>query len=128
MEQTQNQEQVFKAAMLQQQTQEMQQNLEIIENQISELEDFQSSLGNFQKDQEILASLGKGVHLPSKITSDKLFVEVGSGVVIRKTPEETKSVIASQLSRLEDVKLQIDAQIETNARELQNLMNSIQGQ
>lgn len=109
-----NQELLMRASALHQQSQELEQQLEFIEKQINELSDFSKSLSNLSKtsQSEILAPLGKGVFIKSDIKDKKLFVEIGSGVVIRKTPEETSEVITSQISKLNELKAHISSQLD----------------
>jgi len=116
------------ADALQKQIQEMQEHLGIINQQIAELEEFRESLSSLENSEgkEILSSLGKGVHLKTSIKEDKLFVEVGTGILVRKTPKETAEVIREQLKKLIELKLQFSAQMEQNQLSLQTLVAQIE--
>src|SRR3989344_6886921 len=103
-----DQETMLKASFLERQTQELEQYLEFIDSQINELELFKENLAVLSKseEKEILSSLGKGVFLKGNMTEKKLFVEVGSGVVLRKTPKETQETISLQVKRLKELRIQ----------------------
>jgi prefoldin alpha subunit len=121
-------EMLMHADALQKQIQEMQEHLGIINQQIAELEEFRESLSSLENSEgkEILSSLGKGVHLKTSIKEDKLFVEVGTGILVRKTPKETAEVIREQLKKLIELKLQFSAQMEQNQLSLQTLVAQIE--
>jgi prefoldin alpha subunit len=121
-------EMLMHADALQKQIQEMQEHLGIINQQIAELEEFRESLSSLENSEgkEILSSLGKGVHLKTSIKEDKLFVEFGTGILVRKTPKETAEVIREQLKKLIELKLQFSAQMEQNQLSLQTLVAQIE--
>ena len=122
------QEIFFKASLLERQSQELQQNLQLIENQISELEQFKENLDYFSKNEEkkMLSQLGKGIFVRTSLESKELLVEVGSGVVVKKTPEETIKIIESQISKLNEAKLSIQAQLESYNKDLAQIIKDIQ--
>ncbi|HLC31652.1 MAG TPA: hypothetical protein VJK51_03215, partial [Candidatus Nanoarchaeia archaeon] len=93
-----DQEQLQKAQMLEYHLKQTEQQLELVKQQYAELEQTQAQLEALETNdtKEILASLGKGLYLPTTIREKRLFVEVGAGVIVRKTPEETKKVVQEQ--------------------------------
>ena len=122
-------QQIILASQLEKKHQELEQSLQLADTQIQELEQFKDNLGFLikSKEKEILSSLGKGVFLKSKIQDkEKLFVEVGSNVIVKKTPEETKKIVENQIRRLNEANLQIVAQLEVCHKQLQNLMANIE--
>ncbi len=124
------QELIVQANLMEQQARELEGNLQIIDNQINELEQFLDGLGFLIKtrNKEILASVGKGVYVSSKIEKmDKLFVEVGAGVVVQKTPEDTAEVVKNQISRLKEARFQINAQLGIYREKLGEILDKING-
>ncbi|MAE49521.1 prefoldin subunit alpha [Candidatus Pacearchaeota archaeon] len=118
----------MQASQIEQQSQQAQQHLQMIEEQIKELDDFKSHLDSLKgkKDQELLAGLGKGVFVKTDLTSDQLYVNVGSGVVVQKTPDQAKTTIDSQIKQLQEARLHITAQIETMNQQLMSLFQEVQ--
>ena len=123
-----DQELFFKASILEKQSQELQENLILIERQVSELEQFNESLKDFSssKEKTMLSPLGRSVFVSTEIKDKNLFVDVGSGVVVRKTPEETMKVIKSQIGKFKDAEASIKAQIELHNKELQSILQEFE--
>ena len=121
---------IYRAQMLQKESEESERNLQMVEEQISELELFEKNLGELKdsKGKEMLASLGKGVYIKSDIKEEKLFVEVGAGVVVRKTREETKKTIEGQIRRLKEVRIQLIGQLEEFKMSFGEMVREIEGE
>ena len=109
---------------------ELEEKINIIDRQISELQSFQIHIGEIDKnkEKEILAPLGKGVFIKSEIKDKKLFVDIGAGVLVRKSPKEAREVIEDQLRKLVEMSQEIHQQIEITNQELQNLVRGIEGE
>ncbi len=123
-----NEELLVRAQTLQNESQEVEQNIKIINEHIEDLAKFAENLDSLDKseEKEILASIGRGVYIKSKIDEDKkLFVEIGAGIIVKKTPAETKKVIAEQLKKFEEAKLQLRTQLELYAREFRKMVEDL---
>ena len=116
------------ARALQEKSEETELGLVFVEEQIRELELFQENLKLFEQGdkKEILASIGRGVSIPAQITDTTLFVEVGAGVVLRKTPAETRTIIREQLTKFDSVRAQLQQQLQLCVGELEMMMKDIQ--
>ena len=123
-----NQETIMKANFLQKESQEMEQRLEMVENQIQEYESFNESLKELSKsnETEILSSLGKGVHIPAQLKSKELFVEVGQGFLVKKKISEVLETIEEQSKRLKDARMQMRTRIEIYNSALQGIVSQIE--
>ena len=112
----------------QEQSRDIEEKLQIVEQQISELQNFKISLDELEKNKnrEILASLGKGVYIKSDIKDEKLFVDVGSGVLIRKSLDKTKDIIEEQTKRINEMKMQLTAEKETISENMKNIIEEIE--
>lgn len=113
---------LLRLSILEQEARKLQEQIQIINQQISELEILNSSLNNLENEKEILANLGKGIFVKSKIKEKELFVNVGSGIILKKTPEETGKIIKKQIVQLEEIKKNLFNGIEQINRELQDLI------
>lgn len=123
-----SQEILMKASMLQQQSQELEQQLEFVNKQILELDDFSLSLKHLigTDEKEMLSSIGKGVYLKTNLADKQLFVEVGAGIVLRKTPQETRKIIDDQIRRFIEMRTQLEAQLSLYHASLSSLIAEIE--
>lgn len=123
-----NQELLLQASMLEKQSENIQRNLEIIEREIVELEQFNSSLDCLikEKDKSVLASMGRGIYLKTTLEEKKLFVDVGSGVVVRKSPEDAKKIIENQVKQLREARASLLYQLEASNSGLGQLIAEIE--
>ena len=122
------QEKIAYITNIENQARQFEDNLQLIDNQIHELEEFTKNLDFIvkSKEREMLSSLGRRVYMKTKIEDkNKLFVDIGAGVVLRKTPEEAKDIVNEQISRLQDFRKQIASQLELYYKELEDFIRSI---
>lgn len=129
METKDRQELLMRASFIKQQSDEVEQHLEFVNKQISELDEFSRGISFLIDSQEksSLSPLGKGVYLKTSIETKKLFVEVGSGVVVRKTPEEAKKVIESQIRKFKEMQVQLSGQLEIYHHALAKSLEELEG-
>lgn len=127
-EESEAQELIMKASLLQKQAEELGNNVEYIEKQIEELKSLSENLDAFKdaEGKEVISSIGKGVYAKTSLVDKKLFVEVGSGVLIKKTPEETQKVIESQLKKFNEIKFQLKGQQEIYSHLLHDAISEIE--
>ena len=123
-----DQEKIAYITNVENQARQFEENLQLIDNQINELGEFIKNL-NFiikSKEKDMLSSLGRRVYLKAKIEDkEKLFVDIGAGVVLKKTPEETLTIVREQITRLQDVRVQIASQLESYYKELENFIRNV---
>ena len=124
-------ESLIKIASLEQHYKQMQENLALVDNQILELGQFKESLLHIinTKEKEMLSSLGKGIHIKTLIDNkNKLYVHVGANVIVKKTPQETLKVLDNQITIFKEARLQIAAQLNNYAEQLNTLVSQIENQ
>ena len=122
------QELLMAASEIHQQAKDTEEKLSFIETQISELEEFTSNLDILisTEEKESISSLGKGVYLKTEIKEKKLFIQVGSGIVVRKTPEEAKQTISSQLQKLKEAKTIVSTHFDLYHARLKSIVEEIE--
>lgn len=115
---------LFKLSMLEQQSDEIKKNLEELERQSGELDSLKQSLEklNSEKSKEILANLGRGIFLKSKADDSKVFVNVGSKILVRKSFLEAEELIDKQLVEIEGIKQDLMNNFNIINLQLQNLV------
>ena len=123
-----NQELFLRAQMLERDSSELEERLNLVNQEIVELQNFDINLGriNDSEEKEILASLGKGIFIKSEIKDKDLFVNVGSNILVKKTPEEAKKVISGQIERLGQIAEEISKQILYINKELEEIVKKFE--
>jgi len=125
----QNEEEVImKLSMFEQQIQQLQQQIGAIERGIVELSSLNLGLDEIVggKDKEIFAAIGKGIFARAKLTSEDLNVDVGGGNFVKKTIPETKQLIEEQVGKLQEVKKELENNLERIGEEFNSMINQIQ--
>ena len=119
------QELLFQFSMLEQQIQNLQQQLRAIEEAIVDvntlnlgLDDLKDSVGK-----EIMAPLGRGIFVKTRLISDKMVVDVGGRNFVTKSVSETKNIVESQSKKLEEIKEEILAHLEGADKELSKIVS-----
>ena len=115
---------LMKLSMMQQEAERMQEQVGIVNSQIAEFEVLKLSLENIDKskEKEMLANLGKGVFIKTKVEEKELFVNVGEGVVVRKNADEACRIIDRQISQLKELKTSMLQEIEKINSQLQEVL------
>ena len=110
--------------MLQQEAEDLNQQLQLIEQNLSEIQELKSSLNEIGKkeNKEILANIGKKIYLPVEIKDENLFVEIGKGNFVKKTVPETIQVIEEQTKKLVAGKQEVAERLEQLQKEVESLM------
>lgn len=116
---------IFKLSMLEEQAGELKQQIDSLDSQISELQDLGQSLEKVRpnKEKEMLAPLGRGIFLKTEIKDDKVLVNVGSKILVKKTFPEAVEIINVQIKEMEKIKIHLISKIEEINSELSNLVN-----
>ncbi len=123
-----DEETVMRAAMIEREARQLEENLQLIDGQIAELESFEETLNFFikSKDKEMLSSLGRRVYVRTNIEErDKLFVEVGSGVIVKKSPGDTIKIAKEQIERLRQARNEILSRLNEYNGQLQQIIDLI---
>lgn len=122
-----NQEISFKLEELNRQSQEISERLKIVGQQLSELQNFERNLEELEnsKETEVLASLGKGVFIKTDMKKEDLFVEVGSGILVKKSLEESKKIAKQQSKKLNEMKMQLSVQNASISEKMKSLLHEI---
>jgi len=119
---------LHRAMLLKQQSEESEQQLKFVQQQIAELKSFMRTLEELErnKEGEILAPLGKGVYTKAERKDEKLFVEVGANVIVRKTGAEAEKIIEEQIKKFTEVRIQLSAQLEVFREEFKKMLEEVE--
>jgi len=123
-----DQQELMKAQFIYQQVEEMQTHLEMLEREMAEMALYEENLKflSENKQNEMIASIGKGIHVKANMSSSDLYVEVGAGVVVKKTPSEALRIVSLQYEKLKEARLHLINKIEIYQKTLEATMRDIQ--
>ncbi|MEK6825865.1 MAG: prefoldin subunit alpha [Nanoarchaeota archaeon] len=119
---------IYKAQAIQKEIEEMQTHAQLIDRELAELQQFKKDLVVLEKREEkgMLSSLGKGVFLKTEAVSKELFVEVGAGIVVKKTSAQTQEVIEQQIKKISEARLHTISKLELYHQALRQIIQTIQ--
>lgn len=122
------QELMFKFSILEQQMQQIHQQLQAVEQGLIEINSLSLGLDDLvgSTGKEILAPIGRGIFVKTKLLSEELTVDIGERTFIKKTIPETKEIIAQQVLKLENVKVELNDNLEKIGFELNRLISEAQ--
>ena len=122
-----NQELMFRAQFLQKQAEEIEQSLEVVDREINDLQNLDTSLDFLIKSNEksTISTIGKGLHIKTQLESKELFVEVGAGVVVKKSPEEARKVIQNQIKKLAEARIHMMNKLAIYHQTLESVVEEI---
>jgi len=123
-----NQELMFELEGLNRQSKDNEERLKIVEQQILELKSFENNLGELEnnKNKEVLASLGKGVFIKADLKEEDLFVEVGSGILVKKSLGDSKKIAEQQTKKLLEMKNQLLSENESISEKMKTALEKIE--
>jgi len=96
--------QAAETAITNEELQQMQQQLNLVRQEYSEMHSLQESLSRLseiKKDDELLISIGRGIFVNASVqNTDDVLVDVGSSVVVKKKINAARKMIEQETSQL----------------------------
>lgn len=128
-EQNGQQELMMKLGFFEQQIRQIQQQIQAIEQGIAEMNSLNTGLEEIsgKKDAEILAPIGRGIYAKAKLLSEELLVNVGSNNLVTKGIPETRKLIEEQIKKLEEIKVEMNNNLENLGKEIESMMEEEKG-
>ncbi len=122
------QELFARAQIAYQQAQAHEERLGFINQQIQELEGFDSGLKQLAHNQhgELLTSIGKGVFVKTKRVEQDFFVDVGAQVFVKRGLLDIQATLGEQINRLNELREEVKEELADLRQELSELMDSIE--
>jgi len=119
---------IFNLSMMEQQAQQLQQQLQAVDQGIIELNSLILGLDKLigGEGKEIKAQIGRGIFVDAKVLSEKLTVDIGGKNFVKKSIKDTKEMINEQLSKLEEVKKELNDNLEKVAGNMQEMIIDMQ--
>lgn len=124
------QEYLQRFSQLQQQSKQLQEQVEQVNQRIQEFETLKDSINKIRdsENNEMLAPVGRGIFFKSEKKEEKLFVNVGSNVMVKRKPDDAKKIVDKQIDNMNEIKQELTSQIESINSQFQKMMTEIQGQ
>ena len=109
-----NRDFVYKLAIIEQQVQQLQQQLQAVEQGIIDLNSLNFELDELvgSKEKDILSPIGRGIFTHTKLVSEDLIVNVGKGCLVKKSIPETKELIKRQIENLDKVRRELNENLD----------------
>ena len=116
------QELTIKFQMMERQIMGIRQQLQAVEQALFDISALHVGLDEIKKDKIVLASLGKGIFVKAKIISEDLTVDIGNKNYVKKTLKDTKELIEEQIAKLEEVKGDLNHELDHINKDLTETM------
>jgi len=122
------QELLFKFSMFERQINELQQQIAAVDRGILDLNSLDYGLDELvgSTGKEIFAPLGKGIFVNAKLMSEELNVDIGNGNFVKKSIPEAKELIGEQIKKLQQVKEELETNLEELGKEITQMMGDVQ--
>jgi prefoldin alpha subunit len=104
---------------------QLQEQIQAVSERLSMLRDVEEALDELKASKEgteALVPVSEGIFMKASIKdSNSLIVNVGSGVCVEKTPEQTKELLSQRVSELSNHRSQLLAELEMQAMQAEEL-------
>lgn len=119
-----HQELLFKLGAFEQQIRQIQEQIQAVEQGISELSSLNLGLNEIigSKGKEILAPIGRGIFVKSQVLSEDLTVDIGGKNFVKKSVPETQKTIKKQIKKLEEAKKDLNRSLEEVSKEVEKVI------
>lgn len=131
-EQQELQQMVLEMNILDARFKEMQQQLTLIEQQAAELQVLENNINEIEKlekkkDSESLSQVGQGIFVKSILKdTNEIFVNIGSKIVLKKSPEEAKQFVKKRTDQVMNVRNLVMQELNNMVLNIQLLEKQIQ--
>jgi len=115
---------IMKLTLLEQKSQKLEEELKGIGQQINELALLKEDIKKIKesKEDEMLSGLGKGIFIKTKMLEREFVVNVGSNILLKKSPAQVLELIEEQVKQLSEMKTKVVDEIEETNINLERLV------
>lgn len=123
------QEMTQKFMMFEQQIRMIQEQLQAVEQALYDLQTIDVGLDEMKgkEGKEILAQVGRGIYAKAKLISEDLIVDVGGENFVKKTIPDTQKILKEQFEKLNDIKEDLNKEMEKINEDLTKVFMASQG-
>ena len=118
-----SQELLYKLGMFERNMELLGQQSQLVEKNIIDLNSLNFDMDEIKNSvgKEVLAPLGRGIFVKTKLVSDEMIVDVGSKNFVEKSVPETKKIIEEQIEKLNQVKKELENEAEEIDKEMADM-------
>jgi len=129
MNEENQQEIIARLGMIEQHMQGLQEQLSSVDKGVMELNQLKFGLDELKgsEGKEIVASIGKGIFVKTKLLSEDLIVDIGNKKLVKKNIEDTQKLIEKQVVNLEEAKKEINNNLDLVSKEAEKLIKDFKG-
>ena len=122
------QELMMKLGVFEQQIRQLQQQIAAIDQALTDMTLLNTGLDELvgKKDKEIFAPIGRGIFARAKLISEDLLVDIGDKKLIKKNIPQTKEMVAKQIRKIQDVKKDLEQNLEQVGKETERILGASQ--
>ncbi len=123
------QEKILTYRILQSRLEEIRKEGEIIERKYIENEATNQLIQDLKKgktEKDILLPIGNGLFVKGKITDKKLFMDIGAGVISKRSISEAEGVVAQSRAEIESVVKKLNKEMSDTVQKLNELTMELQ--
>lgn len=121
-----NQELIYRLAVIEQQMQQIQQQVQAVEQSIADINSISAGLDELTVEKEVLGLVGKGIFARTKLISEELIVSIGGGNLVKKSIPETKELIKQQIDKLEEARKGLNENLGIIGKEFEKIVEEAQ--
>ena len=118
-----SQELLYKLGMFERNMELLGQQSQLVEKNIIDLNSLNFDMDEIKNSvgKDVLAPLGRGIFVKTKLVSDEMIVDVGSKNFVKKSVPETKKIIKEQIEKLNQVKKELENEAEEIDKEMADM-------
>jgi len=115
---------IIELAQLEQEANRFQEQMQLLDQQVTEIQGIQSSINDLEKSKEktIYANIGKNIFIKTEIAEKDLLVDVGNRTFVKKSVPETIKLIDEQLDKIAEAKGKIIMKLQELQEQMQKIV------
>ncbi len=119
-----SQEFLYKLGMFEKQIEQLNQQLQLVEKNMVDLDSLNFGMDDIRGSvgKDVLAQLGGGIFVKTKLISEELVVDVGNQNFVKKSIPETKKIIREQTEKLRTLKKELEDKLKEIDEEVKQLV------
>ena len=126
--QNEMQQKILEISVMENRLKQLEQSLNIIDQQIMEQQMLQMNIDELKKvkiGQEMLFPLGRNLFVKGKLEDSEVLVNIGNGIIAKKTGEKAKDIVERQKLQLVGIRDEIAKEVEKILTEISLIERSL---
>lgn len=122
------QEIILKLGYYEQQIRQIHEQVQALDEAAAETSKLNEDLNDLKNSEgrEIMAPIGRGIFIKSKIVSEDLLVDIGGGNLVKKNTKDTQKMISKQVQKLHEIKGELEGKLGEINEEISKILEEAQ--